>query len=58
MDILFVHQNFPAQFVHIANDLRKTPGVRPIVVTDIANENADFLPTARYRFDAKKAGGK
>ena len=56
MDILFVHQNFPAQFVHIANDLRKTPGVRPIVVTDIANENADFLPTARYRFDAKKAG--
>ena len=56
MDVLFVHQNFPAQFVHIAQDLQRTDGVRPMVVTDNANENADFLPTARYRFDARKAG--
>ena len=54
MDLVFVHQNFPAQFVHIARDLRRSPGVRAFVVTDLANENADFLPAARYRFDPQK----
>ncbi len=57
MDILFIHQNFPAQFVHVVNALQRRSGVRLGVVTDQANEHVDRLPTARYRFDARKVKG-
>jgi glycosyltransferase involved in cell wall biosynthesis len=56
MDILFVHQNFPAQFIHVAQALKHTPGVRVAAVTDMSNEKADMLPSARYRWDARRAG--
>jgi glycosyltransferase involved in cell wall biosynthesis len=57
LDILFIHQNFPAQFVHVVNALQRRSGVRLGVVTDQANEHVDRLPTARYRFDARKVKG-
>ena len=30
--------------------------MRVAVVTDMSNEQADFLPTARYRWEPKRAG--
>jgi glycosyltransferase involved in cell wall biosynthesis len=54
MDILFVHQNFPAQFVHVAHALNRVPGVRVGVVTDVANEHPDAFPSARYRWEPQK----
>jgi glycosyltransferase involved in cell wall biosynthesis len=56
MDILFVHQNFPGQFIHLARALNGKPGVRLAAVTHKSNEQKDFLPTARYGWEPKRAG--
>ena len=56
MDILFVHQNFPAQFVHLARALNGRPGLRLAAVTHKANEQKETLPGARYGWEAERAG--
>jgi glycosyltransferase involved in cell wall biosynthesis len=56
VDILFVHQNFPGQFVHLARALKETPSLRLAVVTHKDNEQQDFLRTARYGWEPKRAG--
>jgi glycosyltransferase involved in cell wall biosynthesis len=56
VDIVFVHQNFPGQFVHLAHALKDRPGLRLAVVTHQGNEQRDFLPTARYPWEPKQAG--
>lgn len=56
MDILFVHQNFPAQFVHVARALKERPGLRLAVVTHKGNEQQETLPGARYGWESKRAG--
>jgi glycosyltransferase involved in cell wall biosynthesis len=56
MDILFVHQNFPAQFVHVARALNARPGLRVAAISHKANEQKDFLPGARYGWESKRAG--
>ena len=51
MKILFVHQNFPGQFLHLAPELqRRGHDVR--VLTDVKNTQATDLPLIRYRHDA------
>ena len=47
MKLLFVHQNFPGQFLHLAPEMqRRGHDVRAI--TDAANENSADVPTLRY----------
>ncbi len=51
MKILFVHQNFPGQFLHLAPELARR-GHECLALTDHANTRASAIPVARYKFDA------
>ncbi len=56
MNILFLHQNFPGQFVHLAQRLRRDPANQVLAVTDSANPRPPFVTEARYTFTPKHAG--
>ncbi len=49
MKILFVHQNFPAQFLHLAPELAKR-GHDVLAITDSANNRKISLPHVKYNF--------
>ena len=55
MRILFLHQNFPGQFVHVAQALQQV-GHDLHAITDATNQRPDFIPTSRYAFAASAAG--
>lgn len=49
MRVLFIHQNFPAQFRHVAQALAKHPGAEVIALTDTSNkQNLAAVKTGRY----------
>ena len=53
MKLLFVHQNFPGQFLHLAPEMqRRGHDVR--VLTDAAHQNPSDVPVQRYTFKAEK----
>jgi glycosyltransferase involved in cell wall biosynthesis len=49
--ILFVHQNFPGQFLHLAPALMAR-GHECLAVTDAVNTRQTQVPTMRYKYDA------
>lgn len=51
MKVLFVHQNFPGQFLHLAPELAKR-GHDCLALTDASNTRASAIPVARYKHDA------
>ena len=50
MKILFVHQNFPGQFLHLAPELQRR-GHDCLALTDSQNKRASAIPVVRYRHD-------
>lgn len=51
MKILFVHQNFPGQFLHLAPELQRR-GHDCLALTDISNTRASAIPVLKYRHNA------
>lgn len=52
MKILFVHQNFPGQFLHLAPELMRR-GHDCLALTDAVNRRSTSVPTVRYRHTAQ-----
>lgn len=50
MKILFVHQNFPGQFLHLAPELQRR-GHDCLALTDAANQRPSSTRTLRYRHE-------
>jgi glycosyltransferase involved in cell wall biosynthesis len=55
MRILFVHQNFPGQWVHLARHYART-GHEVVAIRDQANPKKDFVTTAAYGFKLPQWG--
>ena len=53
MKILFVHQNYPGQFLHLAPALQAR-GHECRALTDAVNKRSSPVPTLRYKFEADK----
>ncbi|MEI6799837.1 MAG: glycosyl transferase family 1, partial [Pseudomonadota bacterium] len=52
MKILFVHQNFPGQFLHLAPELARL-GHECLTLTDSANARQTTTQTLKYKHDAQ-----
>jgi len=52
LKILFVHQNFPAQFLHLAPAMQKR-GNQVMALTDAANNRKISVPHVKYTFKAQ-----
>jgi glycosyltransferase involved in cell wall biosynthesis len=58
MDVLFIHNNFPAQFKHLAPLLAKQPGVRVAAIgsrTSRAPDGVRMIKYAMHRYDASSS---
>jgi glycosyltransferase involved in cell wall biosynthesis len=55
MNILFLHQNFPGQFLHVAKAL-KAAGHNLVAIADQANTRPDLVTTIRYNFSSALSG--
>ena len=53
MKILFIHQNFPGQFLHLAPEMVRR-GHDVMALTDDANQRQTSIRTVRYRHTADK----
>jgi glycosyltransferase involved in cell wall biosynthesis len=54
MKILFLHQNFPGQWPHLARYYDAKPGCDVLALTDARNRQPDIIKTVRYGFDETK----
>lgn len=50
MKVLFVHQNFPGQFLHLAPELQRR-GHACLALTDGQNKRPSAIPVVRYKHD-------
>ena len=54
MHILFVHQNFPAQFKHLAPALAKDPNNQVVAMTMRPNQPASWQGVRLVAYGAKR----
>ena len=52
MKILFVHQNFPGQYLYLAPELKKR-GHDCVALTDIVNTRESAIPVLKYKHEAQ-----
>ena len=52
MKILFVHQNFPGQYLYLAPELKKR-GHDCVAMTDIVNTRDSAIPVLKYKHEAQ-----
>ncbi|RYI35993.1 MAG: glycosyltransferase [Acetobacteraceae bacterium] len=57
MKLLFVHQNFPGQFLHLAPEMQRL-GHDVRAITDAANKNSSDVPQLRYTHTAPEVDAK
>jgi len=55
--LLFVHQNFPGQFLHLAPEMQRL-GHDVRAITDAANRHQSDVPLLRYAFKAETVDPK
>jgi glycosyltransferase involved in cell wall biosynthesis len=48
--VLFIHQNFPGQFLHLAPELARR-GHECLALTDLKNNRASAIPVLRYKHE-------
>ncbi|MFN4155813.1 MAG: glycosyltransferase [Paracoccaceae bacterium] len=53
MKLLFLHQNFPGQFLHLAPEMARR-GHEVIAMTDAGNNRQSSVKTIRYKHDAPR----
>jgi glycosyltransferase involved in cell wall biosynthesis len=53
LKILFVHQNFPGQFLHLAPEMARR-GHDCLALTDVVNQRTASIPVAKYKHEALK----
>jgi glycosyltransferase involved in cell wall biosynthesis len=53
MKLLFVHQNFPGQFLHLAPEMARR-GHECLALTDVVNSRPSEIPVVKYRHEAQK----
>lgn len=49
MDILFVHNNFPGQYLHLATHLMQRPGYRVFAIGNEKSQSVQGVTIARYK---------
>lgn len=57
MKLLFVHQNFPGQFLHLAPEMQRL-GHDVRAITDASNDKTTDIPTLRYSYKAQEVDPK
>src|SRR5580692_7303878 len=55
MRVLFLHQNYPGQFVHVAAALRRQGGHDLLAVTPESHIRPILIPRRTYSFDPTRA---
>ena len=53
MKLLFVHQNFPGQFLYLAPEMKKR-GHDCLALTDVVNNRESAIPVVKYKHEAQK----
>jgi glycosyltransferase involved in cell wall biosynthesis len=56
MRLLFVHQNFPGQYVHLAHHYAADKANEIVAIADSANKRSNLVRLIRYSLSGKSAG--